>query len=106
MANRDRVRRLTEQGRMRPRGLREVELAQTDGRWAAAYAGQRTATVPEDLQAALDGNPEAFAFFSTLDRVNRYAILYRIGDAKRPETRAKRIERFVDMLSRHEKIHP
>ena len=97
---------LIEAGRMQPAGLREVELARADGRWDAAYAGQRTMAVPEDLERELAANDAARAFFATLSSVNRYAILYRIGDAKRPETRAKRIAKFVAMLAAHETIHP
>jgi uncharacterized protein YdeI (YjbR/CyaY-like superfamily) len=93
-------------GQMQPAGLREVERAQQDGRWAAAYDSQRTATVPEDFQAALDQNETAHAFFKTLNSANRYAILFRIQNAKTPATRAKRIEQFVQMLARHEKLHP
>jgi uncharacterized protein YdeI (YjbR/CyaY-like superfamily) len=104
--NRDRATALIEAGRMKPTGLREVERAQADGRWAAAYASQSTAAVPEDLARALDGNDAARAFFATLDRANRYAILYRIADAKRPETRARRIATFITMLSEGKKIHP
>jgi uncharacterized protein YdeI (YjbR/CyaY-like superfamily) len=97
---------LIEAGRMQPAGQREVELARADGRWDAAYAGQRTMAIPDDLERELAANGEARAFFATLSSVNRYAILYRIGDAKRPETRAKRIARYVAMLAAHETIHP
>ena len=90
---------------MKPAGLREVERAKADGRWDAAYAGARAATVPDDLQRALDADPEARAFFATLDSANRYAILYRVQDAKRPETRTRRIEKYVAMLHAHETIH-
>jgi uncharacterized protein YdeI (YjbR/CyaY-like superfamily) len=93
-------------GRMKPSGLREVERAKADGRWEAAYDGQRTASVPDDLQRELDMNPEAHGFFGSLDSGNRYAILYRIQEAKKPETRAQRIQKYVTMLNRHEKIHP
>ncbi len=96
---------LLEQGQMRPAGLREIERARADGRWAAAYEPQSTATVPEDLERALAGNDGARAFFATLSGANRYAILYRIQEAKKPETRARRIEKFVAMLSRGETIH-
>lgn len=105
-ANRDKATSLMAQGRMKPAGLAEVERAKQDGRWADAYEGQRNATVPEDLQRALDENPEARAFFATLKKVNRYAILYRIQDAKKPETRARRIERFIAMLNEHKKVYP
>jgi uncharacterized protein YdeI (YjbR/CyaY-like superfamily) len=96
---------LVERGRMQPAGLREMERAKADGRWDAAYDGQRTATVPPDLQAALDRNRAARDFFATLDSRNRYAVLWRIAEAKRPQTRAARIERFVTMLAAHEKLH-
>ena len=87
-------------------GLREVEAAKADGRWAAAYDGQSTATVPDDLRQALDQDEDAAAFFATLDRGNRYAILYRIHEAKKPETRAARIAKFVAMLHDHQTVHP
>jgi uncharacterized protein YdeI (YjbR/CyaY-like superfamily) len=103
--NRDRAVELIEAGAMAPSGLAAVEQAKADGRWERAYEGSSTITVPDDLQHELDANPEAAAFFATLDRTNRYAILYRIGDAKKPETRARRIEKFVAMLARGEKIH-
>ena len=103
--NVEKVQDLSEAGRMQPAGLLAVEQAKADGRWNAAYDSQSTATVPEDFQAALEGNPEAKAFFSTLDRANRYAVLFRIQTAKRPETRARKISRFIEMLQRHEKIH-
>jgi len=97
--------RLIEAGHMRPAGLAQVEAARADGRWEDAYDGQRSATVPPDLQAALDASPAAAAFFATLRGANRYAILYRVQDAKRPETRARRIDRFVAMLARGETLH-
>jgi uncharacterized protein YdeI (YjbR/CyaY-like superfamily) len=103
--NRRRAGELIEQGRMRPAGMREIERARADGRWDAAYPAQRVATVPDDLRAALDANDAAAAFFATLDSRNRYAILHRIQDAKRPETRARRIEQFVAMLSEQRKLH-
>jgi uncharacterized protein YdeI (YjbR/CyaY-like superfamily) len=104
--NTEKAAELIEAGRMQPAGMREVELARADGRWEAAYQGQRAIEVPEDLAAELARNDEARAFFVTLSGVNRYAILYRIGEAKRPETRAKRIAKFVAMLAAHETIHP
>jgi uncharacterized protein YdeI (YjbR/CyaY-like superfamily) len=104
--NTERAAALIESGRMRAAGLREVERAQGDGRWEQAYESQSRVTVPEDLARALAANQRARAFFATLDSTNRYAILYRIGTAKRPETRAKRIDAFVAMLSEHKKIHP
>ena len=104
--NRDRVTRLIADGRMQPSGLREVEAAQADGRWDAAYDSPKNMTVPDDLQAELDSNQVAQAFFATLDSRNRYAILYRIQTAKKPETRAKRIRQFVAMLENHEQVYP
>jgi uncharacterized protein YdeI (YjbR/CyaY-like superfamily) len=104
--NRTKALALIESGQMQPGGLREVERAKADGRWDAAYDGQSTAAVPSDLQDALDRNAKAREFFATLDSANRYAILYRIHDAKRPETRARRIEQYVAMLSERKKIHP
>jgi uncharacterized protein YdeI (YjbR/CyaY-like superfamily) len=104
--NTERAAALTASGRMRPAGLREVERAQADGRWEQAYESQSRITVPEDLARALAANERASAFFATLDSANRYAILYRISAAKRPETRAKRIDTYVAMLSEHKKIHP
>ncbi len=103
--NRDSAERLIADGKMFPRGLREVEAARADGRWEAAYAGPAASTVPDDLAAALRASPSAEAFFKTLTSQNRYAILYRVGEAKRPETRARRIEKFVAMLERGETIH-
>ena len=97
---------LIEAGRMRPAGLREVERAKADGRWEAAYDSPSNLTIPQDLADALEANPEAKAFFATLDRTNRYAILYRLHDAKRPATRTQRIEKFVAMLGRGEKLYP
>jgi uncharacterized protein YdeI (YjbR/CyaY-like superfamily) len=104
--NREKAEALIGCGAMRPAGLREVERAKADGRWDAAYDGQRAATVPEDLQRALDANDAAREFFATLNSVNRYAILYRIADAKKPETRARRIEKYVAMLSESKTLHP
>jgi uncharacterized protein YdeI (YjbR/CyaY-like superfamily) len=98
------VERLLAAHRMRPAGLAQVEAARADGRWDAAYDGQASATVPSDLQAALDANPDAAACFAALRGASRYAILYRVQDAKRPETRARRIERFVAMLARGETL--
>jgi len=104
--NRDFATALIEAGEMEPAGLREVERAKADGRWDAAYDAPSTATVPDDLQAALDANPAATEFFAGLDRQNRYAILHRVQTAKRPETRARRIEKFVAMLAAGERIYP
>jgi len=104
--NRDKATELIERGDMKPAGLRQVELARADGRWDAAYESQSTATVPDDLQRELDRHPAAREAFAALDSRNRYAILYRIQDARRPETRARRIRRYVTMLERGETIHP
>jgi uncharacterized protein YdeI (YjbR/CyaY-like superfamily) len=104
--NREKVAKLIEEGRMKPAGLREVERAKADGRWDAAYESPSKATVPDDLRAALEKNEEARAFFETLNGTNRYAILYQIQDAKRPETRARRIEKFVAMLAERKKLYP
>ncbi len=103
--NRDKAERLIEQGAMRPAGRREVERAKEDGRWEAAYASPSTIEVPDDLRQALEANPAAKEFFATLTGANRYAVLYRIHDAKRPETRARRIAQFVAMLERGETLH-
>jgi uncharacterized protein YdeI (YjbR/CyaY-like superfamily) len=103
--NRDKAEALIKAGRMRPAGLAEVERAKADGRWAAAYGGQRAMPVPEDLQRELDARPQAAAFFAQLNSQNRYAILYRLHDAKRPETRARRLEQFVAMLEAGETIY-
>jgi uncharacterized protein YdeI (YjbR/CyaY-like superfamily) len=93
-------------GRMQPSGFVEIEQAKADGRWAAAYSGQAAATVPVDLATALAANAAARKMFASLDGANRYAVLYRIETAKRAETRARRIEQFVEMLARGETIHP
>ncbi len=104
--NTDKAAALIDADRMQPAGMREVERAREDGRWDAAYAGQRAMGVPEDLERELAGNDAARAFFATLSSVNRYAILYRIGDAQRPATRAKRIAKYMAMLAAHETIYP
>ena len=97
--------RLTATGRMHRTGADEVRRAKEDGRWEAAYAGQADIEVPQDLADALRADPRAEATFGTLTRANRYAVLYRIGNARKPETRARRIAQFVDMLARGETIH-
>ena len=104
--NRDKALELIKSGAMKPAGLAEVERAQADGRWAAAYAPPSQAEVAPDLQAALDANPEAAEFFKTLSGQNRYAILFRLQTARKAETRAKRLAQFVEMLARHEVFHP
>ena len=93
-------------GRMQPAGQREVDNAKADGRWDAAYAGQRSIAVPDDLRVALAANTAAADFFTTISSVNRYAILYRIGTVKRAETRARKIAQYVQMLAEHKTIHP
>jgi uncharacterized protein YdeI (YjbR/CyaY-like superfamily) len=97
--------RLIEADLMKPSGLAEVERAKADGRWDAAYDSPSSASVPDDFERALRRNKQARDFFATLSASSRYAILYRIQDAKRPETRARRITQFVEMLARGEKLH-
>jgi uncharacterized protein YdeI (YjbR/CyaY-like superfamily) len=104
--NRDKVQALIKSGDMRPAGLAEIERAKRDGRWDAAYDSSKTITVPDDLQAALNKNKKAKTFFEKLDSRNRYAILFRTHNAKKAETRAKRIRQYIEMLERGEKIHP
>ncbi|WP_175903544.1 YdeI/OmpD-associated family protein [Burkholderia seminalis] len=104
--NKDRAEALIAAGRMRARGMDEIEKARQDGRWKAAYTSSGNSIVPDDLQAALDANPRAGTFFATLSSRNRYAILFRIQNAKKPETRARKIGEFIDMLNRGETIHP
>ncbi|MGH3759709.1 YdeI/OmpD-associated family protein [Actinophytocola sp.] len=103
--NRASVERMIAAGEMTPAGMLEVEAAKADGRWDAAYASPANSVVPDDLREALDANPKAAAFFATLTGQNRYAFLYRVEEAKRPETRARRIEKFVAMLERGESLH-
>jgi uncharacterized protein YdeI (YjbR/CyaY-like superfamily) len=103
--NRTKALELIKSGRMQPAGLAAIDRAKQNGRWAAAYDSHRTAEVPVDLQAALDHNAKANAFFATLDSTNRYAILFRLQTAKKPETRARRLAQFVRMLENHEKIY-
>jgi uncharacterized protein YdeI (YjbR/CyaY-like superfamily) len=104
--NREKVEALIAAGRVQPAGMNQVELAKADGRWDAAYDSPTRIGVPEDFQAELDRRPEAKEFFSTLNSANRYAVLYRIQTAKKPETRAARIQKLVEMLAKNEKIHP
>jgi uncharacterized protein YdeI (YjbR/CyaY-like superfamily) len=103
--NRTRALELIAEERVQPRGLAEIDAARADGRWDAAYAPASTAQVPADLQAALDANPDAAAFFATLTGANRYAVLHRIGAVKKPETRARKIAQYVEMLARGETLH-
>jgi len=104
--NRERVARLTKSGRMQTAGLAEVERAKADGRWDAAYDSHTTAKVPPDLAKALSKSAKAKRNFESLNAANRYAILYRLQEAKKPETRARRLEKFLDMLEKGEKLHP
>jgi uncharacterized protein YdeI (YjbR/CyaY-like superfamily) len=103
--NRDKAEQLIADGRMTPAGMREVEKAKADGRWAAAYESQRTMQVPPDLQAELDADPAMKEFFESLSSQNRYAFLYRLHDAKKPETRARRFAQFVEMLKKRETFY-
>jgi len=104
--NRDTAERLIAGGRMKAAGLEEVERAKRDGRWEAAYPPQSAPEIPPDLEAALEASPEAKAFFASLTGANRYAVLYRIHDARTAATRAARIERFVSMLALGQTLHP
>jgi uncharacterized protein YdeI (YjbR/CyaY-like superfamily) len=103
--NRAKIEELLEQGRMKPAGLAQVELARADGRWEAAYDSPATVEVPDDLQAALDASPKAAEFWAGLNKSNRFAIIFQLEDAKRPETRLRRLEKFVGMLERGEKLY-
>ncbi|MBS1894122.1 MAG: YdeI/OmpD-associated family protein [Actinobacteria bacterium] len=103
--NREKCEALEAAGSLRPAGAAEGAAAKADGRWDAAYESARTAQVPPDLQAELDANQKAAAAFAELDGANRYAILYRLQDAKKPETRARRLAKFIAMLERGEKLH-
>jgi uncharacterized protein YdeI (YjbR/CyaY-like superfamily) len=104
--NRNKAEGLIQSGRMKPAGLAAVESARQDGRWDAAYDSQRTTTIPDDFQVELDKNPQARAFYDTLSSANRYAILFRIQTAKKADTRARRIQQFIEMLENHEKLYP
>ena len=104
--NTEKAQSLEKAGRMRPAGLSEIARAKADGRWARAYTSSGNSTVPEDLKLALDANPEARAFFDALNRQNRYAILFRIQNVKKAETRARKIAQFVAMLAMGERPHP
>jgi uncharacterized protein YdeI (YjbR/CyaY-like superfamily) len=103
--NREKIEQLTKQGRMKPAGLAQVELAKADGRWEAAYAPPTKLEVPADLQQALDASPQAAEFWAGLNKSNRYAIIYQLEDAKKPETRVRRLGKFVAMLERGEKLY-
>jgi len=103
--NKGKAEDLIKKGHMKPAGLRAVERAKQDGRWDAAYDSPSNANVPTDFQTRLNKSTKAKAFFATLDRANRYAILFRVQTAKKAETRARRIEQFIEMLERKEKLH-
>ena len=102
--NTEKAERLIASGEMKPAGLKAIEAAKQDGRWDAAYSSQKTITVPEDFQAALDKNKKAKAFFGTLKSAERYSFLFRIYNAKKPETRARHIQKFVELLEKGEQI--
>jgi len=104
--NVEKVKRLIASGQMQPAGLKAIEAAKADGRWEKAYDGQKTMTVPEDFQAALNKSKKAKTFFETLNSVNRYAILFRIHNVKKEETRTRKIKQFIEMLEKNEKIYP
>lgn len=104
--NREKVQQLIVTGQMKPAGLEAVEAAKRDGRWDAAYDSPSNATVPADFQAELDKNGAAKVFFATLNSRNRYAILHQIQTAKKAETRARRIQQFIEMLAKQEKLYP
>jgi len=103
--NREKAVGLIESGRMHPAGLAEVERAKRDGRWQAAYDSPRNVQIPPEFQAELDRNPRAKAAFEMLDRINRYAMIWRIAVAKRAETRERHVRKFIDMLEKGEKLH-
>ncbi len=104
--NREKVAALIAAGRMKAAGLAQIESAKADGRWEAAYDGQKGAEAPADLLAALDASPKAKKFFATLKSQNRFAIIFRLQTARTPETRARRLATFVAMLKRGETIYP
>jgi uncharacterized protein YdeI (YjbR/CyaY-like superfamily) len=104
--NREKAQELIKRGKMKPAGLQAIERARQDGRWDAAYESQSYATVPDDFQVALDRSPKAKAFFATLNSTNRYAVLFRIQTARKAETRARRIQQFIQMLEKNDKLYP
>ena len=104
--NTEKAERLIASGEMRPAGLKAIEAAKQDGRWDAAYASQKNISIPEDFQTELDKNMKAKDFFMRLKSAERYSFLFRIHHAKKVETRTKRIQKFIEMLERGEKIHP
>jgi uncharacterized protein YdeI (YjbR/CyaY-like superfamily) len=104
--NRDKALALISAGRVQPAGLAAIEAAKKNGRWEAAYDSQRTASLPADFQAELDQRPKAKAFYATLNSANRYAIHFRLHNAKKPETRARRMQQYLEMLEKGEKFFP
>ena len=103
--NTEYVKRLVEEGRMKPAGLKQVEMAKADGRWEKAYDSPGKMTMPEDFLIALSKNKKAKAFFDTLNKANTYAIAWRLQTAKKPETREKRMIQILEMLSKEQKFH-
>lgn len=104
--NRGKAKVLIRSGQMKPAGMKAVELARKNGRWEGAYDSPARSKIPSDFQTELDHNPDAQSFFDTLNRQNRYAILFRIQTAKKAETRARKIEQFIRMLMNQEKLYP
>jgi uncharacterized protein YdeI (YjbR/CyaY-like superfamily) len=103
--NVEKIEALTKSGRMKPAGLEQVELAKADGRWDASYPSPANMTEPADLEKALKASPKAAAFYATLNRSNRYAVIYQLEDAKKAETRERRLAKFIGMLERGEKLY-
>jgi uncharacterized protein YdeI (YjbR/CyaY-like superfamily) len=103
--NTEKAERLIADGQMKPAGLKAIEAAKLDGRWAAAYASQKNISIPQDFQMALDKNTKAKAFFSTLKSAERYSFLFRIQNTKKPETRARKIQEFIELLEMGQKLH-
>jgi uncharacterized protein YdeI (YjbR/CyaY-like superfamily) len=104
--NRDKAQALIAAARMQPAGLAAIEAAKKNGRWEAAYASARTAELPADFVAELDRRPQAKAFYNTLNSANRYAIKFRLQNAKKPETRARRMQQYLELLEKSEKLIP
>ena len=103
--NTEKTEKLIASGEMKPAGLKAIEAAKKDGRWDAAYASQKTISIPDDFQAALDKNEKAKTFFASLKSSERYSFLFRLHHAKKPETRTRQIQKFVEMLEKGEKLH-
>jgi uncharacterized protein YdeI (YjbR/CyaY-like superfamily) len=98
--------RLIADGRMQPAGIAEVERAKADGRWQRAYGGSASLDIPDDLRDALAASPRAQRMWDVLTRTNKFSVVYRVQDAKRAETRARRIQQYVEMLARGDTPHP